>query len=152
MVDHHTVARQFMLHEEREMKAGRTTHADWSWIVPPLSGSTTPSSIEIQLLLQPICDEGRIPQLPTLAELIEAGEASGFAVIDSQDCTQAVSRTWGIILQRMIRHLLTDARYRAFLVDRQRRNRIFALTALRIWLAYKMGAMRYGILTLSRPG
>jgi nitric-oxide synthase, bacterial len=24
MVDHHTVARQFMLHEEREMKAGRT--------------------------------------------------------------------------------------------------------------------------------
>jgi nitric-oxide synthase, bacterial len=42
MVDHHTVARQFMLHEEREMKAGRTTHADWSWIVPPLSGSTTP--------------------------------------------------------------------------------------------------------------
>jgi nitric-oxide synthase, bacterial len=42
MVDHHTVARQFMLHEEREMKAGRITHADWSWIVPPLSGSTTP--------------------------------------------------------------------------------------------------------------
>jgi nitric-oxide synthase len=42
MVDHHTVARQFMVHEEREMKAGRTTHADWSWIVPPLSGSTTP--------------------------------------------------------------------------------------------------------------
>jgi nitric-oxide synthase, bacterial len=42
MVDHHTVARQFMLHQEREMKAGRTTHADWSWIVPPLSGSTTP--------------------------------------------------------------------------------------------------------------
>jgi len=110
------------------------------------------SSIEIQLLLQPICDEGRIPQLPTLAELIEAGEASGFAVIDARDCTQAVSRTWGIILQRLIRHLLTDARYRVFLVDRQRRNRIFALTVLRIWLAYKMGAMRYGILTLSRPG
>ena len=42
MVDHHTVARQFVLHEERETKAGRITHADWSWIVPPLSGSTTP--------------------------------------------------------------------------------------------------------------
>ena len=110
------------------------------------------SSIEIRLLLQPICDEGRIPQLPTLAELVEAGEASGFALIDARDCTQAVSRTWGIILQRLIRHLLTDARYRVFLVDRQRRNRIFALTVLRIWLAYKMGAMRYGILTLSRPG
>jgi tocopherol O-methyltransferase len=109
------------------------------------------SSIEIQLLLQPICDEGRIPQLPTLDELTKAGEASGFVVIDSQDCTQAVSRTWGIISQRMIIHLLTNARYRAFLVDRQRRNRIFALTVLRIWLAYKVGAMRYGILTFSRP-
>jgi tocopherol O-methyltransferase len=109
------------------------------------------SSIEIRLLLQPICDEGRIRQLPTLAELIQAGEAAGFVVVDSQDCTQAVSRTWGIISQRMIRHLLTDARYPAFLVDRQRRNRIFALTVLRIWLAYKIGAMRYGILTLSRP-
>ena len=35
------------------------------------------SSIEIQLLLRPICDEGRIPQLPTLDELTKAGEASG---------------------------------------------------------------------------
>ena len=49
------------------------------------------SSIEIQLLLRPICDEGRIPQLPTLDELTKAGEASGFVVIDSQDGTQAVS-------------------------------------------------------------
>jgi nitric-oxide synthase, bacterial len=42
MVDHHAVARQFMLHQEREMKAGRTTYAEWIWIVPPLSGLTTP--------------------------------------------------------------------------------------------------------------
>jgi nitric-oxide synthase len=26
----------------REMKAGRAVSADWSWIVPPLSGSATP--------------------------------------------------------------------------------------------------------------
>jgi nitric-oxide synthase len=43
MIDHHTASRQFLLHEERELKAGRATYADWSWIVPPLSGSTTPT-------------------------------------------------------------------------------------------------------------
>ncbi|GAA3738644.1 nitric oxide synthase oxygenase [Streptomyces tremellae] len=42
LVDHHTVARQFVTHEERELLRGRTTPADRDWIVPPLSASTTP--------------------------------------------------------------------------------------------------------------
>jgi nitric-oxide synthase, bacterial len=42
MVDHHTAARQFITHIEREEREGRVTHADWSWIVPPVSGSCTP--------------------------------------------------------------------------------------------------------------
>jgi nitric-oxide synthase len=42
MVDHHTDSRQFMLHEELEKQAGRSTPADWGWIVPPISGSITP--------------------------------------------------------------------------------------------------------------
>jgi nitric-oxide synthase len=42
MVDHHTVARQLVVHEEREKQAGRCMYADWGWIVPPMSGSTTP--------------------------------------------------------------------------------------------------------------
>jgi len=42
IVDHHTAARQFMQHEQREKQAGRCMYADWGWIVPPLSGSTTP--------------------------------------------------------------------------------------------------------------
>lgn len=42
ILDHHAVTRQFVLHEERERQAGRTTPADWRFLVPPLSGSTTP--------------------------------------------------------------------------------------------------------------
>lgn len=42
IVDHHTVTRQFVTHEERERRRGRTTPADRDWIVPPLSASTTP--------------------------------------------------------------------------------------------------------------
>ncbi|GAC1360725.1 MAG: nitric oxide synthase oxygenase [Ktedonobacteraceae bacterium] len=42
IVDHHTAARQFMHYAEKEKHEGRLLSADWGWIVPPLSGSTTP--------------------------------------------------------------------------------------------------------------
>ncbi|RVX38331.1 nitric-oxide synthase [Nonomuraea polychroma] len=42
MTDHHTESRRFLTHLEKEEKAGRVCPADWSWIVPPLSGSATP--------------------------------------------------------------------------------------------------------------
>ena len=41
LVDHHTASRQFMTHELREKRAGRECPAQWSWIVPPIGGSTT---------------------------------------------------------------------------------------------------------------
>ena len=43
MVDHHTVAKQFVDHVEREAKAGRSCPTDWSWINPPMSSSITPT-------------------------------------------------------------------------------------------------------------
>ncbi len=42
ITDHHTEARRFISHLEREERSGRVCPADWSWIVPPLSGSLTP--------------------------------------------------------------------------------------------------------------
>ena len=112
--------------------------------------SEAPSSLEVAWLLRPICDDGRVPHLPTLNELVASAKACGFELINSQDCTHAVRRTWGIIFRRMIGRLLTDSRYRAFLLDPRRRNRVFALAVIRLWLAYRVGAMRYGIVTLQR--
>ncbi len=40
--DHHEASEQFLQFEETEQKHGRATTADWTWIVPPLSGSATP--------------------------------------------------------------------------------------------------------------
>jgi nitric-oxide synthase, bacterial len=42
ITDHHTESRRFLTHVEREEEAGRSCPADWSWIVPPMSGSQTP--------------------------------------------------------------------------------------------------------------
>ncbi len=42
MVDHHRASREFMQFCDNEASAGREVSADWMWIVPPMSGSTTP--------------------------------------------------------------------------------------------------------------
>src|SRR5207248_46258 len=42
ITDHHTESRRFITHLEREERAGRPTPADWTWIVPPVSGAATP--------------------------------------------------------------------------------------------------------------
>jgi nitric-oxide synthase len=42
IVDHHTASAQFMQHLKNEEKCGRGVPGDWSWLVPPLSGSACP--------------------------------------------------------------------------------------------------------------
>ena len=42
LVDHQTAAKQFIAHDLREKKAGRECPAQWSWVVPPAGGSSTP--------------------------------------------------------------------------------------------------------------
>ncbi|MEU8236747.1 nitric oxide synthase oxygenase [Actinoplanes missouriensis] len=42
MTDHHTESQRFMAHLRNEEKAGRPVPADWTWIVPPMSGGITP--------------------------------------------------------------------------------------------------------------
>jgi nitric-oxide synthase, bacterial len=41
ITDHHTESRRFLAHLAREERAQRMCPADWSWIVPPISGSAT---------------------------------------------------------------------------------------------------------------
>jgi nitric-oxide synthase len=42
VVDHHAASRQFMEHLAEEKSLGRTVPGDWSWLVPPVSGSASP--------------------------------------------------------------------------------------------------------------
>jgi len=41
MADHHSESERFLLHVSREENAGRRCPAEWSWIVPPVSGGLT---------------------------------------------------------------------------------------------------------------
>jgi nitric-oxide synthase len=41
IADHHTESHRFLKHVAKEERAGRVCPAEWSWIVPPLSGGST---------------------------------------------------------------------------------------------------------------
>jgi nitric-oxide synthase len=42
IANHHTESHRFVTHVRNEERAGRRAPADWSWIVPPMSGGLTP--------------------------------------------------------------------------------------------------------------
>ncbi|HET8682328.1 MAG TPA: nitric oxide synthase oxygenase [Micromonosporaceae bacterium] len=42
IADHHGESQRFLTHVAKEERAGRKTPADWTWIVPPMSGGLTP--------------------------------------------------------------------------------------------------------------
>jgi tocopherol O-methyltransferase len=109
------------------------------------------SKWQTELLMKPICAGGRIPNLATAQEYIDAVTEAGFRATGSEDLTDRVKRTWSIAIRRLIERIFQDSRYRSFLFDRSIRNRIFAFTVLRIWLAYQIGAMRYRIFRFDKP-
>lgn len=43
IVDHHTVAKQFVKYVERETSRGNTVPTDWTWVNPPISSGLTPT-------------------------------------------------------------------------------------------------------------
>ncbi|MGA8477038.1 MAG: methyltransferase domain-containing protein [Chthoniobacterales bacterium] len=103
------------------------------------------SKWQTDFLMRPICVGGRIPNLATGQEYIDAVTKAGFQAAGSQDLTGQVKRTWSIAIRRFVERVFQDRRYRSFLFNRSIRNRIFALTVVQIWLAYRVGAMQYRI-------
>jgi tocopherol O-methyltransferase len=111
----------------------------------------SPTAVQRRHLLEPICREGRMPGLGTEAEYRGWIEQAGFTVCAAEDVSRQVARTWPICAWRFIKALLHRPVYLRFLLDRRHDNRIFAVTMLRLWLAYRTGAMRYVIFAAEKP-
>ena len=109
-----------------------------------------PSAWQKSWLLEPICREGRMPQLGTAADYEQLAGCAGFVCERFEDRTRWAAPTWPKIVRRFLVKLLSHPAYGRFLFNQHARNRIFALTIFRIWLAYRCGAMRYGIFAFQR--
>ena len=109
-----------------------------------------PGSWELTHLLEPICAEGRIPSLASVAEYQTMLETAGFYESSFNDLTQSVKKTWTICALRLLKRFFADSSLRRRLFDPGFTNRDFAKTVFRIRLAYETGAMRYGVLTAQK--
>jgi tocopherol O-methyltransferase len=109
-----------------------------------------PRGWERRGLIAPICREGRLRGLGTARGYQRLGRASGLEPVGYRDLSPQVKRTWPLCARRALGGLIRDPATRRFLFRDGGPNRIFALTLLRIWLAYELGAMRYGILTYEK--
>jgi tocopherol O-methyltransferase len=104
---------------------------------------------ERRWLLEPICDEGRLPSLGTAAEYTQWIDDAGLELEAFEDLSDRVRKTWAVSSKRLASRMLTRSAW-AFLLDRRNRDRVFALSVPRIRLAYATGCMRYGLFVARR--
>jgi tocopherol O-methyltransferase len=107
-----------------------------------------PTHREERWLLEPISRESRMPHLGTETDYRQLAAAAGFTVERFQDVTRQIERTWPMIVRTFLWNLLRKPAYLRYLADPRSQNAIFALTIMRLWLAFRTGAMRYGVFTL----
>lgn len=109
------------------------------------------SAINVRLLLEPICREGRLAHLSTAREYVELMEAAGLSLSNFEDLSRHVRRTWPICVARTLRRTVSKPQYVRYLLSREATNRIFLMTMVRIWLAYRAGAIRYILFRATKP-
>jgi len=105
---------------------------------------------EAKFLLEPICEEGRLPCMATASEYLAMFKAAGFADPEFADLSRSVRKTWSICAYRLIKTIGSNAELRRELLRCKWGNRVFAKTVFRIWLAYRTGSMRYGVFSATK--
>jgi tocopherol O-methyltransferase len=112
--------------------------------------SDNPRPWQVRHLLEPICREGRLPDMGDEADYLALAQRSGFDLVSVEDLSDHVSRTWWICAGRAIRQLFTRPGYMRFLLNKAETERVFAVTLFRLLLAYRTRAMRYCLLVFKR--
>ncbi|HKY08189.1 MAG TPA: class I SAM-dependent methyltransferase [Candidatus Binatia bacterium] len=124
-------------------RGGRCVVAAWLTCEQPTGRQT-------KFLLEPICREGRLPSMASASEYRGMLEQAGFHDVECANLTRCVKRTWSICARRVVGRFLTDRSFRSVLFDPAFSNRIFARTVFRIWLAYQIGAMQFGVFSAQK--
>jgi tocopherol O-methyltransferase len=129
-------------------EAHRVLSPGGRFVVCAWLAETDASGWKVRHLLEPICREGRLPSMGTREEYEAMARAAGFSIVGFEDVSRRVARTWTICARRLVKALLVDRETRRLALGA--RNRIFVLSIPRLILAYRAGAMRYGIFTLTK--
>lgn len=124
---------------------GRLVVCDWLT-------SAAPGRRQARYLIGPICRDARIPHLASGDDYRKLIEESDLRVLHCEDLSRRVRRTWTTAVGRACRRLFTEPAIRRYLRDPGSQDRAMAIAMLRIPLAYRVGCMKYGLITAERPG
>jgi tocopherol O-methyltransferase len=134
------------------LEVARTLRPDGRFVVCAWLSQDRPSRWRVRHLLEPICREGRLPGMGTRGDYEALAAAAGLRLVGFEDVSRQVRRTWTIVTRRVLGKLATTSRYRRYLLSKDKNHRQFALSLPRLILAYRTGAMRYGVFTFERCG
>ncbi len=101
-------------------------------------------------LLEPICREGRLPSMGTQAEYRELAEQAGLQVTEFEDLSSQVRKTWRICSRRVLTHVATRPDAWWHVIRHKSSSWMFLFSIWRIRLAYRTGAMRYGLFVIDK--
>jgi tocopherol O-methyltransferase len=132
------------------LEVARTLKPGGRFVVCAWLSEDRPRSWRVRHLLEPICREGRLPGMGTRAEYRQWAAEAGLTLVQHEDISRQVRRTWSIVTRRVLAKLATTSRYRRYLLSGEQQHRQFALSLPRLILAYRTGAMRYGVFTFQK--
>ncbi|NOX99912.1 MAG: methyltransferase domain-containing protein [Verrucomicrobia bacterium] len=134
----HMVDRGAVLAEiERVLKpGGRLVLTDW--VV-----SEHPSPWQVKGLLEPICRGGKLTGLSSIKENGEMLKEASLRVLECNDITDNVSKTWQKITVRLVGKMLGDSHYRKFMWQSLLKDRDLFFAIPRVMLAYALTCLRY---------
>jgi tocopherol O-methyltransferase len=110
-----------------------------------------PKKWEINLLLEPICREGRLPNMGSESDYRYLIKRAGLIDTEFSDISRQVKKTWAICARRACTHFFSNKTLRKYLLSKESSDRIFAKTLFRIWAAYGFKSMRYGLFSAKKP-
>jgi tocopherol O-methyltransferase len=102
-------------------------------------------------LVEPICRAGRLAEVGTAGEYRNWIRDAGLELEGETDISKQVSKTWPMCAWRFATGLLRHPSHLRLLLSAANEDRMFATTVIRIWLAYRLEAMRMVIFTASKP-
>ena len=117
-----------------------------AWLANPDAGRWS-----TRHLLEPICREGWLSGLATADEYRSMIANAGLTLESHEDVSRAVRRTWWIWARRLLWKLATRAKYVKAVLDRDKSNRVFAITLFQIIAAYHTDALQFGVFRIHKP-
>ncbi len=137
--------RKYFEEIHRVLRPGRMA-AITAWL-----SAERPGAWRVRHLLEPICREGRLPSMGSASEYRQLIEAAGLRLAKQVSLSKQVRKTWSVCGRRALAGLVRRREYRRFLLERPTANWVFFVTLWRILLAYRIGAMDYGLFVLEKP-